>query len=301
MLIATSPILDVSTPVPVLNPQSRLKGKARKLAKESREKQDVPEIVPVLRAPSKKYTITTAKILKQAKAIHARQRCADWFESCKFGNQSSNKGHQHFIGLLQDILSALDQGRNDRSHQNSTEVPCKTSRKSHDTESSWTETFNRFQNLEIEDCLEEDSEVENDKDSSEPNADTPDTSDTCELEEEPLEMKMSMMIYYFFEDLHRIQNFLHGIWKRYKDKTLDLLSATLITNTTFELFSLSEQEILSNVPKLFSKKRSYDTIAAVIYANGLNTGKDPTQKMELKECYGLHPLMTSYIYPLLVV
>lgn len=297
--IAASPIENASTPVPVLNTQPRLKRRARKLAKESRERQNVQESVPVLRAPSNKYIITTAEILKQAnfvtgkielpqtvrkvlqRAIQARKRCANWFESSKFGNPSSNRGHQHFIELLQDILSALEQGRNDRSHPNSTDVPCKTSRKSQDTESSWTEISNSFQNLDFEDCLEEDSEVENDVESPEPSTDT---TATCELEEESLEMKMSMMIFYFFEDLHRIQNFLHKIWKRYKDKTMDLLSATLITNTAFELVRRSEQEILSSAPKMFSKKRSYDTIAAVIfYANGLNTGKNPTQKMELKE------------------
>ncbi|KAF7946036.1 uncharacterized protein EAE97_005074 [Botrytis byssoidea] len=196
-------------------------------------------------------------------------------------NQSSNRGHQHFIELPQDILSTLDQSQNGRRHPNSTDVPCKTSRKRQDTESSWTEISNIFQNLDVEDCLKEDSEVENNEENPEPNAVT---LDTCELEGESLQMKMSMMIFYFFEDLHRIQNFLHGIWKRYKDKTLDLLSATLITNTAFELVRRSEQEILGNAPKLFSKKRSYDTIAAVIfYANGLDTGKDPTQKMDLKE------------------
>ncbi|TGO38949.1 hypothetical protein BHYA_0064g00450 [Botrytis hyacinthi] len=297
--IAVPPIESASTPAPVLSTQPRLKGKARKLAKEAKGSQKVQESLPMLRAPSKKYIITTTEILKQAtfitgkiklpqtirkvlqRAIRARKRCANWFESSKFGNQSSNRGHQHFIELLQDILSALDQGRNDRSHPNSTIVPCKTSRKSQDTESPWTEISNSFQNLDVEDCLEEDSEVENDEELPEPNADT---LDTCDLEEESLEMKMSMMIFYFFEDLHRIQNFLHGTWKRYKDKTLDLLSATLITNTAFELVRRSEQEILSNALKLFSKKRSYDTIAAVIfYANGLNTGKDPTQNMELKE------------------
>lgn len=297
--IAASPIENVSTPVPVLNTQPSLKVKARKLAKESRERQNFQESLLVLRAPSNKYIITTAEILKQAKfvtgkielpqavrkvlqrAIQARERCANWFESSKFGNQSSNRGHQHFIELLQDILSALDQGRNDRSYPNSTDVPCKTSRKSKDTEPSWTEISNSFRNLDVEDYLEEDSEVENDEERPEPNNDT---TATCELEEESLEMKMSMMIFYFFEDLHRIQNFQHKIWKRYKDKTMDLLSATLITNTAFELVRRSEQEILSSAPKLFSKKRSYDSIAAVIfYANGHNTGKNPAQKMELKE------------------
>ncbi|KAM0162327.1 hypothetical protein ACHAQE_003767 [Botrytis cinerea] len=145
--ITTSTIEDVSIPIPVLNTQPRLKGKARKLAKlekESREKKKAQETVPVSRSPSK-YTITTTEILKQAKLVTGK-----------------------------------------------IELPKKDSK--------------------------------------------------------------------------------------------DLLSATLITNTAFEIVRRSEQEILNGAPKLFSKKRSYDAIAAVIfYANGLNTGKDPTQKMELKE------------------
>ncbi|KAM0134640.1 hypothetical protein ACHAO1_005557 [Botrytis cinerea] len=157
--ITTSTIEDVSIPIPILNTQPRLKGKARKLAKlekESREKKKAQETVPVSRSPSK-YTITTTEILKQAKLITGK------------------------IELSQKIRKVLQR-------------------------------------------------------------------------------------------------------KKYKNKNLDLLSATLITNTAFEIVRRSEQEILNGAPKLFSKKRSYDAIAAVIfYAKGLNTGKDPTQKMELKE------------------
>ncbi|ATZ55932.1 hypothetical protein BCIN_12g04790 [Botrytis cinerea B05.10] len=157
--ITTSTIEDVSIPIPILNTQPRLKGKARKLAKlekESREKKKAQETVPVSRSPSK-YTITTTEILKQAKLVTGK------------------------IEFPQKIRKVLQR-------------------------------------------------------------------------------------------------------KKYKNRNLDLLSATSITNTAFEIVRRSEQEILNGAPKLFSKKRSYDAIAAVIfYANGLNTGKDPTQKMELKE------------------
>ncbi|KAF7947868.1 hypothetical protein EAE96_008945 [Botrytis aclada] len=246
MPITASPIEDTSIPVQVSNTQGRLKGKARKLAKESKERQKVQESLPVLRAPSKKYTITTSEIMKQEKFVIGKIELP----------QTIRKVLQRAIHARNVVQT--DQGRSDRSHSNSMDIPCKTPRDPKDTGSSWTETFNSFQALDIEDCLEEDSEVEDVEGSSELNVNT---QDTCELEEESLEMKMSMMIFYFFEDLHRIQDFLHGIWKRYKGKTIDLLSATLITNTAFELVRRT----------------------VIFYAKGLNTGKNPTQKMDLKE------------------
>lgn len=89
---------------------------------------------------------------------------------------------------------------------------------------------------------------------------------------------MSLMIFHFFKDFHRIQDFLHGIWKRYKNRKLDLGSARLMTNLAFELVRRNEYEILATAPKLFSMKRSYDTIAIVIfYANSFSHIQDPEQ------------------------
>ncbi|CAD6448453.1 bacde91c-fdf8-4e31-be09-60a505117f4e [Sclerotinia trifoliorum] len=105
-------------------------------------------------------------------------------------------------------------------------------------------------------------------------------STTYELEDESVEMKMSLMIFHFFEDLYRIQGFLHGIWKSYKNGNLDLVSASLINNSAFEVVHRDDDEILATAPNLFSKKQSYDTITIVIfYTNAFSQGHDQEQTM----------------------
>jgi hypothetical protein len=101
-----------------------------------------------------------------------------------------------------------------------------------------------------------------------------------ELEEESEEMNMSLMIFCFFEDLHRIQEFLHGVWESYKKKDLDLVSATLTTNTAVDHVRSNEEQILAAAPKLFSLKNPYRTIAVIIfYADASSQGINPEEKL----------------------
>ncbi|ESZ92597.1 hypothetical protein SBOR_7014 [Sclerotinia borealis F-4128] len=169
-------------------------------------------------------------------------------------------------------------GPGHRGSSHNADIKSKTSSRTSDTEPSWTQITNRFLKLSTDDVLD----AADDKDDG-PEF-TVDMSTTYELEDESIEMKMSLMIFYFFEDLHRIQEFLHGVWKKYKSGKLDLVSASLITNSAFEIVHRNEEEILATAPKLFSKKRSYDTIATVIfYANAFSRGQDPKQTMETNE------------------
>lgn len=55
-------------------------------------------------------------------AIHARQRCAAWFEETKSKNVTSIEGHAHFIAVLQQALNILQ--------------PCYDSKKIHTTKQS---------------------------------------------------------------------------------------------------------------------------------------------------------------------
>lgn len=77
-------------------------------------------------ASQTKYTVSTKEVLNQAhiiagkieipqtmrnvlqRAICARKGCADLFQSSKVESQDSNEGHQHFIQVLEQILSILD-------------------------------------------------------------------------------------------------------------------------------------------------------------------------------------------------
>ncbi|KAI9053041.1 hypothetical protein LZ554_003311 [Drepanopeziza brunnea f. sp. 'monogermtubi'] len=98
----------------------RLKGKARKLAKESSTKGPAPNS----NFPKKTvtYRISIKDLLNQARAvagrvelpnsarrvleraIRARRRCAEWFEVSKVNNGLSNEGHRYFIQVLEQPL-----------------------------------------------------------------------------------------------------------------------------------------------------------------------------------------------------
>ena len=114
----------------------RLKGKARKAAKEAAKSTGgvSSKLAPGLAAAQptevSKYTIPTQELIRQAssvvnsdkgnrgmpekirsaleKAIEARRRCAAWYERKQLRSKSSRDGHQHFIDVLQKALDILD-------------------------------------------------------------------------------------------------------------------------------------------------------------------------------------------------
>jgi hypothetical protein len=105
---------------------------------------------------------------------------------------------------------------------------------------------------------------------------------TFKLEEESEAMIISLMIFCFFEDMHRLQDFLHDIWKGYKARKVELMTASLITNAAIDIVRQSEEEILAAAPKLSSKKGSYNAIAIVIFrAEAFLQGRDPDAKLSL--------------------
>ncbi|KAI9053040.1 hypothetical protein LZ554_003310 [Drepanopeziza brunnea f. sp. 'monogermtubi'] len=140
----------------------------------------------------------------------------------------------------------------------------------------WSEIANRFQVLEVEDLPDVDEEEI---------ISLEDSSDILyELEEESEEMRMCLMIFSFFEDLHRMQDFLHAIWKRFKVGKIGLMTASLITNATFDVVSQNEEEILAASPSLFNKKKPYNTIAIVIfYADAFSQGQNPEERLKTNE------------------
>lgn len=115
-------------------PAPRLKGKARAAAKkaqahvEPERTTQSDEHVPTV----KEYAVTTQELLEQIdtvskskskvsmpsgikkvleRAIDARRRCSDWYESAKHDAAIlDNGGHRHFISLLQDAFTKLSTG-----------------------------------------------------------------------------------------------------------------------------------------------------------------------------------------------
>ena len=68
----------------------------------------------------------------------------------------------------------------------------------------------------------------------------------------------SAFIYCFFEDLHRIQDFLRKTWTKYRHGALDLSTCAMTTNLPLDLVRRAEDHIISQAPMLLGGPRSYE-------------------------------------------
>ena len=134
-LIKSSDVVESKPKTPEVA-SGRLKGKDRKAAKAAKAAaaatqgnvDSVEDESPTLMI---KYSVTTEELLRQAeavvgahqrsgvrlpralryillRAIRARQRCAEWFRDSKIDGGDADKGHSHFIQVLQQCMDILE-------------------------------------------------------------------------------------------------------------------------------------------------------------------------------------------------
>ncbi|KAL8689263.1 MAG: hypothetical protein Q9224_004679 [Gallowayella concinna] len=300
----------------------RLKGKARKAAKDAAEKvKNAHAHAEESQHPSTvKYTITTGELLRQAeavaqsylkshlkmpaslrvvveRAVRARQRCSEWFQKSGVHNEYADKQHIHFIRVLEQSLKILEpcveaeDANQGHPYQNGTSSEPSTS------------LTNPFSLLKMEDSPELDpaqvSEVaaavsvpEKTKASKgEPEIAVYELEDEDEFDEE-----LAFVIFCFFEDLHRTQDFINHMWRKYKTKKCDLHTAAITTNAAFELVRQAEEDLIAQAPAVFDRKRSYDSIAIIVfYADAFQQGTCPEARLQSNESLRVTPF-DDFIY-----
>ncbi|KAI4279291.1 MAG: hypothetical protein L6R38_005073 [Xanthoria sp. 2 TBL-2021] len=307
------------------NKAPRLKGKARKEAKaaSSTSNSQDAEAKPVLVS---KYKLTTRNLIEQAevvvnskkanvqmpdsvlhvarRAIHARQRCSDWFRTTGSKDQASTESHAHFIAVLEQAMAILKPcysndlpGYDQRMEPN--EKDSKQAEKSPQTFDD--DLSNRFHMLKVHDT---DSDVDLTATEVQASAkQTPTKSQTkSQVEREVWELveefstDIAFVIFCFFEDLHRIQDFLKETWKKYKDGTLDLMTCAMTTNLALDLVRRAEEDIINQAPMLLGGPRSYEALSVLIfYAESFKNGKDPNKMLESDESLKITPF-DEFIY-----
>lgn len=285
-------------------PSSRLKGKARKEAQKAAANGDGPsQDVKLADLQVTRYTVKTKDFLDQAKvvtksvrpriqmplnilrvvqrAIHARKRCADWFRKTGAKDEASIEGHDHFINVLENALAIL--------------LPCcpksQTSKQEQKPKTSALEPesshnlSNRFGMLNVEDtndivldlAASDISATSATKKSSK--AITPHSSDVYELEIQH-GTDLAFLIFCFFEDLHRIQDFIKETWGKQKAGTVDLETAAVTTNIALDIVRRAEEDIIATAPAMLAKPRSFQAIAMVIFhADALAKGDDVDKRL----------------------
>ncbi|KAF9639620.1 hypothetical protein BFW01_g11426 [Lasiodiplodia theobromae] len=202
------------------------------------------------------------------RAIAARRRCADWFETTKVEARRSNEGHRHFIDALQRALDLLTPKKEDVKGASADE-----------SKDGLLDLRNQFEALDVEYVSDQFALAS--ADASKSGSAT--KNEVFELEADPA-WEDAFICYCFFEDLHSIQDTLKDVWKKYQDEKLDLVSATMTTNAAIELVQHAEKDLLDATSTLHTYKRPYDRVAmSVFYAETLRNGRDPDEYLSSPE------------------
>ena len=265
----------------------RLKGRARKLAKEAAASANTDAKTPSQDQPSTQptvtYSVTTETLLAQIetivsskkpkvevpsavchaiqRAINARKRCAEWSATSGMKNGSSNEGHIHFIGILERALERLSPLNKEQDSKKVTDAHSQiTAQSAHASADHLTSFTNRFEALNIE----EDEELD---DIPLPKPAKKGVS-ANELKSQKFELDRAegpdyiFQRYCFFDDLHLIQEFLQETWRSYKAGKVDLVTATLTTTVGMHLVKEEEERIRALEPDLKTFGDPYFEFAA---------------------------------------
>ena len=93
-----------------------------------------------------------------------------------------------------------------------------------------------------------------------------------------------------------MQDYIGRLWKSYRAGEIDSQTAAVTTNAAFELVRRMEEEILVTAPNLFNRKRSWDTIAIIIfYADAFQQGVCPEARLTTNKSLELTPF-DDFIY-----
>ncbi|KAE9369320.1 hypothetical protein N431DRAFT_413162 [Stipitochalara longipes BDJ] len=263
----------------------RLKGKARKQAKEASSdgsttsKTDQSEhrtvsskdLVPLANsiACSTDPLITVPSYIMRAalRAISARKRCNVYFRSKTDGDDSAeekNQSHSYFISLIEEVVMALQpRFATSAGAKNEELVSTPTIIDLEDLE-------NRFAALEVEELAGSDSEI------AEVQAVPSPTSEViCKVEpsreREYLEQEKLFAIFCLFDDLDRLRSYISNLWVEFKEEKIDIITASVTTNTAIQLAIRTQNEILIAFPECSDYQKILETL--VLYfakAQGLN-------------------------------
>jgi hypothetical protein len=151
--------------------------------------------------------------------IQGRKKSARWFsrqsgDTTTSDFEESNKSHQHFIGILENVLTILR--------------TCVSSDKARSEEEAADGDMlggitNIFEALDIEPDTEHTM--------TEPTEPLPSAGTKIIYEEEPSIGETLWLIYCFFEDFNVAREHLKDLWTSYKHGAVDLTAVSLATNT----------------------------------------------------------------------
>ncbi|KAI8822529.1 uncharacterized protein EV422DRAFT_402565 [Fimicolochytrium jonesii] len=286
---------------------ARLKGRDRKLARESgTQKPSTGEARPCILTVDQisdmakliadaKVAVPASVLVVARRAIKVRKSCAQWFSRAGRSTKKLEKdgGHWHFIEVLETVLSLLlPLKANDAvpSKVNETaDVPLNSFRHDDMELSQAIDTENKFAALDMED-------VNDDFDASQVEVDEATMADkeTYEVENEDDSGELLFAIFSLFQDLHNIREFLQQTWAEFRDGTIDLISASVTTNTAIDLV----RDIQDDISKFHPEVTDYDMASKLFYLYAcMSRGEDPTNIKHREDIVNLQMIdVAEFLY-----
>ena len=265
-------------------PSQRLKGKDRKKAKDAAAKKDSQHDDQPKEAASsrEKRKVSIKEFLSQAKAItssrnplvpvpdriikaglraiSARRKCATWFRSHFAHSGPSNEEHWFFIELLEDIMTILSANYDLPTPSK----PTKTQETGSNTAPPTTATSpgkskktleNLFGILDLEEPA---ATSENERD-AQPKEQSPSDARSSQIAKVTIDFEVEdekefagenalFAAFCLYQDLHHLRQYVNTIWSAYVSNDMDLATASVITNTAFDLARRAEEDFKSVFP-----------------------------------------------------
>lgn len=181
------------------------------------------------------------------RAIIARKRCASWFQKRAGGNHDRNTKHSHFIDVLEETLALLGVSgeQNANAQGSNTGVPQRTeSTSSSETGTPPGNLAIRFPSLEVEESLTTDNNLTRTGQKQ--------PAKRYEVDEQFEDGTGDGIFASFclFEDMARVRDFLQTTWAEYRLARIDLMAASVTTNTAFDLVRQACEDFMKLYPSL---------------------------------------------------
>lgn len=269
---------------------SRLKGKARKLAKAAASTRDESS-ASATRPGSTIYTIAIKDFIPLAdhivayqnppvnvpssfvkaldRAIALRQKHNSWFND--IGRSSRGDGHTFFLGVLQQVRETL----RSRMPPDTVNDPMKKPfAKSRSETTSGAHISNAFAELTLD--VTSDRSSDSASIPAAPEAPT-EVDDGARYQSERLQKaeEQYLAAHCLLTDIDSIREHIKSIWRLYRDKLIDLHAASITTNTAVELVRHMQEDY----DKRFRDHADFEGLVHIFYGSQcIHQGEDPERR-----------------------
>ena len=162
------------------------------------------------------------------RAISSRKRCTTYFESITASDDSdtkhSNYTHSYYVSLLEEVILALQP----RFAVSSGSISSKAHSQSDD---NFEVLVNRFEALDLEESAEQpdgEEQVPVESNGLVYEVETP-------KDDKGVKAEKLFAIFCLFDDLARLRKFVQDLWIDYAIGRVDLITASVTTNASFEI------------------------------------------------------------------